>query len=225
MNTADFITLIQEDCNGSATRDEIRRLTDIVQQEMLSRDIQYMRAVPDVVIETTNDVLIYQLPDGIRSCVGIYIPNLNSQNTDMPYKLDGSFERFVRNATVTDPGDGGTPTVLFTTPPGEGSSSGVKYACICYKAPSRILDESDVIQVPDPHTTGYLRSRIMEMIEQRRFGNSVYWTPKARDDKGEWLRWANKQQYEPMSGTNNDYLSGGGENFGFGGRNGFGRFR
>jgi len=216
MNTTDFITLIQGDCNGAATRDEIRIILDLVQQEMLARDIQYMRAIPDVILDTTNDVLVYQLPEGIRSCVGIYLPNIDNGNTELPYKIDGQFNYMVKNATVADPGDGGSPTVLFTSAPSD------KYACVCYRAPSRILDESDVIEVPSPHTTGYLRTRIMEFIEQRKFGNSVYWSNQAKRDRGEWLRWANQNQYDPNHGTTMDYLSDNGNTPSYG-RRAYGR--
>ena len=166
-----------------------------------------MRAVPDVLLETQSDVLVYQLPEGIRSCVGIYVPNTDTNSRTLPYKIDGQFNYMVNNATVADPGDGGSPTVLFTSPPGDGASTEEKYACVCYRAPGRILDENDVIEVPSPHTTGYLRTRVLEFIEQRKFGNSVYWSNQAKRDRGEWLRWANQNQYDPNHGTNMDYMS------------------
>ena len=65
-----------------------------------------------------------------------------------------------------------------------------------------------MIEIPSPHTTGYFRSRILAFIEESRHGNSVYWTNKAEKDKGDWLRWANQNQYDPNHGTNTDYLSG-----------------
>jgi len=224
MQTTDFITLIQGDCNGAATRDEIRIILDLVQQEMLAKDIQYMRAVPDILLETTSDVLVYQLPEGIRSCVGIYIPNTRTNSNELPYKIDGQFNYMVKNAVVADPGDGNPPTVLFTQPPSDSSTAANKYACVCYRAPGRILDENDVIEVPDPHTTGYLRTRVMEFIEQRKFGNSIYWSNQAKKDRGEWLRWANQNQYDPNHGTNTDYLSGDSTAGFYGGRRSYGRY-
>lgn len=210
MNLADYITLLQEDCNGASTRGEILRLVNIVQQELLARDIEFMRTTPDVLLETTAGTYVYSLPTGIRSCVGVYMPSNSS--TSIPFARAGDNTVLLDWATVRDPGDGSAPAVLFTRDPGTSTitnSITATYACICYNRPGVITDENDTLEVPDPHSTGYMRSRILEMIEQRKFGNSIYWSQKAQQDKGEWLRWCAQQQYDPSNGTIKDYMSGG----------------
>lgn len=204
MTLSDLITLLQADVNGAATRPELLTLVNIVQKEMLAHDIDFMRATPDVAITTTSGTVVYALPEGIRSCTLIYLPLGTVGAQENPYRSGNADPREVIDyAIVKDPGDGGPPNVFFTRDPG-----GSTYYAVCYTSVSDLQSEQDSLSVPEQFQTQYLRSRVCEMVEQRRYGNSVYWGPLAKQHRGEWLRWAQDSGTQPNGGTITDYLTG-----------------
>lgn len=208
MTLADLITLLQADCNGVADRNEILTLVDIVQKEMLNKDINFMRATPDVAIATTAGTNVYALPAGIRSCALVYQPLGTVGSAEYPYRSgDADPREVIKWAFVKDPGDGGPPNVLFAKAPGT-----TTYYGVCYQSVGELDSELAVLTVPEEFQTRYLRSRVMEILSQRRYGNDIYWGPIVKQHRGEWLRWAQDSGADPSSGSLTDYLTG---NYGF----------
>lgn len=73
---------------------------------------------------------------------------------------------------------------------------GVEISFIGYRWPTQVNDENDILEVPEQHKMGLLRSLVHKRVEEGEYGNSVYWSRKCDADWKEFFEWINRDQQE-----------------------------
>lgn len=190
MTTTEFISLVVRRSNGGVNRQEALQLADIAQKELLNIDTFFMQILPTPTLTTNAGQLTYTLPDGIRNVPRAYtlIPNAYQalygfSDPGVPYT-----EYFVPvNIPLTS--DPSIPlTATFDFDPG---NSVIYYDAFRWCPTLNV--ESDPLTIPEPYASTTLLSRVMMMIEEQNFGNSVYWRDRFENqDYPRWLAYSSQ---------------------------------
>lgn len=172
MTTAEFISHIIYTANNGVTRAQALQLVDLAQTELMSYESLYTKVLPSPTLLTVAGTLTYTLPAGIRSVSGAWIESAS----DIDGRIPISF-----NAPMLAESSQ-TLQVYFDEDPGEQTIT-----LDAFKWFPPLLSESTPLSIPAPFQTGALKSRVMQIIEETNFGNSVYWAN--RFDKVDLPNW------------------------------------
>lgn len=66
-----------------------------------------------------------------------------------------------------------------------------------YRFPNQLTSEQDVMEVPEIHQEGVLRSYVMVAVEEENYGNSSYWIQKLEVEKQDWFNYINRDLTSP----------------------------
>lgn len=177
MQTSSLVTLIRREA-PDWSRVEIVDLINEVQRIMLHKPLESQRYIDpdtgkDPVLATTAETFEYELnaANGFDESIS-FVEKVYSYDTDeLAYNYD---DDIITNRcdVISYPAiRGAAARVVFKSDPGTGS-----YYVVCYKAPSSILLESDVLEVPEHWHIRGVKAGVVGLIESAEHGNSNNWT-------------------------------------------------
>lgn len=210
MTTSQYITYLMNRSGNQVTRAEMLLLVNMAQNEIYSIDSYYTRTKPDPFLSTTAGTFTYTLAANIRRVGRVYALSSNqsfnsyfdlfgtfSDNTD--YKGAVAFNRYASpeinvpcDTQESYSPDTASCKIIFPSQFDPGTTTDVFYI-EQYEWPTQLTSESIALSVPEPIATGYLMYKVMRMLEEEGYGNSVYNDRKEEDKlKEEWIRVANR---------------------------------
>ena len=194
MNTSQLVTNISKTCLNYKTRSEILDLINIAQNELLAVDCDLMRVKPDPFLATTDGVYEYDTDLGIRAVRHLMTRdprNLEYNQTNpqfYPFKLletdkDGNqiYEVPIYTEDSADPDSQGK--IIFDSDRNPSTTTDL-YRMRAYKWPEQLTSTSIPLTCPVQHRVKALKSRVMMMIEEEKFGRADRWEKKFEKQEG-----------------------------------------
>jgi hypothetical protein len=204
MTTSQYITYLMNASSNSVTRAEMLFIVNLAQNEIFSIDSYLTRTKPDPFLSTTATVFSYTLAASVRSVSRVYKLSSSAydreyNNIYSDYKEPMALNRYgtpeinvpVDTVEALSP-DTASCQIIFPSQNDPGTSTDV-YLIEQYLWPTQLTAETISLSVPETIATGYLYYKVMRILEERGYGQSIYNDRKEGEKlKAEWLRIANR---------------------------------
>ena len=188
MNTSQLVEKISKKClNFTSKADILSRIND-AQNELLNIDCVLMRVSPDPFLSTTDGVYEYDLNPIYRRVKQVYIrdPNIieyNGQNK-WPFPLNEMEEDKLKNRlwkvptySKPSPSFGTSVRITFDEEMNPQTYTD-QYRMIAYTWPEQLTSTAIPLTIPSHHASRVLLARVMQDIDEERFGRSDNWDRK-----------------------------------------------
>ena len=195
MNTSQLVEKISKKClNFTSKTDILSRIND-AQNELLNVDCELMRVSPDPFLETTDSVYSYNLDPMIRRMKHLYVrdPNIieyGGQNKWPFPLLELEVDRMLNRLwgipvySKESISFGDAVIVQFDSEMNPQTLTD-QYRMIAYTWPEQLTSTAIPLTIPTRHVTTTLLARVMQDIDEERFGKSDSWDRKLEKYKAD----------------------------------------
>lgn len=191
MRTIELVKLIRKKCLNFKTTQEILELLNIAQNELLGEDCSLMRVNPDPFLVTSAGVFQYDVALGIRNVEKLYVrnPNINSyegRDRSMANFLTSFYDElgntlFKVPVYIEQSADFDIQASIIFDADYDPSTTTTEYRMIAYSWPEQLTSTLIPLTIPVRHQSTTLLYRVMQMIDEERFGASNVWDKKYDD--------------------------------------------
>lgn len=196
---------------NQVSRSELLDYINIAQNEIFSIDTHFNRTKPDPYLATTDGVYVYELANNVRRVSRVYSlnsNNYNGYNTYLGYKQPQA-RNYSSSPEVDVPVDStealdpdGTSVVKIIFPSQNNPNTTTEtFLLEQYEWPTQLTSEIIPLSIPDKYKTTLLYYKVLRLLEEEGYGNSIYNEQKESEYESKWLKFANRSAKSTSSRT------------------------
>lgn len=217
MTTAQYISwLIQRIAGNQFSRDQLRDAVNQAQNEILGRDIKYMRINPDPFVHTTSGTYLYTASSALYSGVDnttqfdirevkrVYTYNIRNSAifayggwNRISHRPDSMVNPYASDEidlaadfTPSIKPSASDAQIAFWRENNPGTGTDVIRA-VAFKWPTQIVSENIALSIPEQFQRQLLKAAVLKDLEATEYGRSDYWEEIYQRELLKFDAWAN----------------------------------